>query len=571
MTRKIKYILLFSFLIILGLCTKSQARITTSDPTVSSGGTATITINSQEPVSSGAINVVSDGGLTFVSASGGENNGTFLAFAGSSNKTSGIATYKFKVPTVSKTTTYKVTFSATDMTNANNEEIADSQATATVTVKAKSSSSSSSGNNSSSSGNNSSSGNSSSSNGDDEEETTAPTFREVNETVYVTDSGINVRSSYSTSSSSIGTLNAGDELTRTGVATSAVGGITWSRITYEGRTAYVSSSYLTTEKPEESNNKALSSLTIDGYTLTPEFSSDITEYTLNVPEDVTSLEIEAVPEDDNAEVEITGNDGLLDGVNTVEIRVIAEDGTARTYTISVTKGEFSTIGLSELSVDGYTLNPAFSTDIYEYTLEIHDLTVTSLDVNAVADQENASVEIVGNTELKPGENIITILVKSEDGSEIGTYQIIVNITESIEEQLIPGIDNDDLFLYGGIALGVLVLLIIIIAVVRHKRKVKREQEEEPYYGGFDSLNKDVNKKDDKLDKNTKFGDTQDLSKIIDNKNVPKSSDEGKNSEIDELDPIKQHRKSVIEENFGADIKNDDEKDDKGGRKKGKHF
>lgn len=570
MTRKIKYILLFSFLIILGLCTKSQARITTSDPTVSSGGTATITINSQEPVSSGAINVVSDGGLTFVSASGGENNGTFLAFAGSSNKTSGIATYKFKVPTVSKTTTYKVTFSATDMTNANNEEIADSQATATVTVKAKSSSSSSSGNNSSSSGNNSSSGNSSSSNGDDEEETTAPTFREVNETVYVTDSGINVRSSYSTSSSSIGTLNAGDELTRTGVATSAVGGITWSRITYEGRTAYVSSSYLTTEKPEESNNKALSSLTIDGYTLTPEFSSDITEYTLNVPEDVTSLEIDAVPEDDNAEVEITGNDGLLDGVNTVEIRVIAEDGTARTYTISVTKGEFSIIGLSELSVDGYTLNPAFSTDIYEYTLEIHDLTVTSLDINAVADQENASVEIVGNTELKPGENIITILVKSEDGSEIGTYQIIVNITESIEEQLIPGIDNDDLFLYGGIALGVLVLLIIIIAVVRHKRKVKREQEE-PYYGGFDSLNKDVNKKDDKLDKNTKFGDTQDLSKVIDNKNVPKSSDEGKNSEIDELDPIKQHRKSVIEENFGADIKNDDEKDDKGGRKKGKHF
>ena len=573
MTRKIKYILLFSFLIILGLCTKSQARITTSDPTVSSGGTATITINSQEPVSSGAINVVSDGGLTFVSASGGENNGTFLAFAGSSNKTSGIATYKFKVPTVSKTTTYKVTFSATDMTNADNEEIADSQATATVTVKAKSSSSSSSGNNSSSSGNNSSKGNSSSSNDDDDDETTAPTFRNVNETVYVTDSGINVRSSYSTSSSSIGTLNAGDELTRTGVATSAVGGITWSRVTYEGRTAYVSSSYLTTEKPEESTNKALSSLTINGYTLTPEFSSNITEYTLNVPEDVTSLEIDAVPEDDNAEVEITGNDGLLDGVNTVEIRVIAEDGTARTYTISVTKGEFSTIGLSELSVDGYTLNPAFSTDIYEYTLEIHDLTVTSLDVNAVADQENASVEIVGNTELKPGENIITILVKSEDGSEIGTYQIIVNITESIEEQLIPGIDNDDLFLYGGIALGVIVL-IIIIAVIRHRRKMLLDEEDddyEPYYGGFDSLNRDVNK-------NNNLSDTQDLSNVINNKNIP-NVDETQKVDLSSLndkkeeksDPIKEHRKSVIEENFGADIKNDEDNKENKGRRRGKHF
>ena len=78
MTKKIKFILLFSFIIILGLCTKSQARITTSDPTVSSGGTATITINSQESVASGAIDVVSNGGLTFVSASGGVNNGKLL-------------------------------------------------------------------------------------------------------------------------------------------------------------------------------------------------------------------------------------------------------------------------------------------------------------------------------------------------------------------------------------------------------------------------------------------------------------------------------------------------------------
>ena len=69
MTKKIKFILLFSFLIVLGLCTKSQARITTSDPTVESGGTATITINSQEAVANGPIDVTSSGGLTFVSAS----------------------------------------------------------------------------------------------------------------------------------------------------------------------------------------------------------------------------------------------------------------------------------------------------------------------------------------------------------------------------------------------------------------------------------------------------------------------------------------------------------------------
>ena len=69
MIKKIKYIILFSLLIILGICTKSQGRITTSDPTVQSGETATITTNSQEPVANGAIDVTSDDGLTFSSVS----------------------------------------------------------------------------------------------------------------------------------------------------------------------------------------------------------------------------------------------------------------------------------------------------------------------------------------------------------------------------------------------------------------------------------------------------------------------------------------------------------------------
>ena len=564
MTKKIKFILLFSFIIILGLCTKSQARITTSDPTVSSGGTATITINSQESVASGAIDVVSNGGLTFVSASGGVNNGTLVAFSGATNKKSGIATYKFKVPKVSKTTTYKVTFSASEMANANGTAVKASQATATVTVKGSSSgSSSSSGNSSSSSSGSSSSKKSSTSTNDNNSE--KPQFKDVKETVYATESGINVRSSHSTSSSAIGTLNTGDKLTRTGIATNTVNGIKWSRVTYNGQTAYVSSSYLSTEKPEESSDKTLKSLTIDGeYSLTPKFSADVTEYTLNVPEEVTTLDIDAVPADDNAKVEITGNDQLLDGVNTIEIKVTAEDGTARTYKISVTKGKFSNIGLTELSIDGYTLTPEFSADIYEYTLEVNDLTLTNLNVNAIADQENAIVEIVGNTDLKQGENIITILVKSEDGEEFATYQIVVNIVEKPEEQLIPGINNDDLFLYGGIVLGIIIIL-IIIAVVRHKRKANESiDDEESYYGGFDSLNRDSKKED--TDNKDNLGDTQDLKDIVNNKNIPKET-----SESEEIDPVKKHRRSVIEENFGANINNEEDDNDKGGRKKGKHF
>lgn len=580
MAKKIKYILLFSFLIILGLCTKSQARITTSDPTVSSGGTATITINSQEEVTDGAINVVSDGGLTFVSVSGGVSNGSLVAFSNTTAKTSGIATYEFKVPKVSKTTKYKVTFSATDMSKTENGEtidISDSKATSTVTVTAEETSSggntSSGGGSSSSSGNNSSGGNSGSSSSGE----STPSFTEVNETVYAT-SSVNIRSSYSTSSSVVGSLDAGDSVTRTGRGSNG-----WSRVSYNGQTAYISSSYLTTEKPEESNNKNLESLTLgDGLELTPAFSSDVTEYTLTVGDDVTSIDVTGVAEDENAKVEVTGNDNLLMGENTIEIKVTAEDGTERTYTITVTKGEagetvVNGIGLSELSVEGYTLSPEFSSNVYEYTLDVPDTSVTNLTINAKSNLETAVIEIAGNNELVLGENIITILVKSEneDGeAETVTYQIIANIHEPEKTQIIAGIDDEDLFLYGGIALAVLIILIIIIIVVVVKRRRNREEDYGTYYGGFSSLNREedntVNQDSiEETDKNT--GLMENNNEIDYSNATTEIQPEQTSNQEPDLNEREQTRRSVIEENFGADIKPDYYEENTPKRKKGKHF
>ena len=86
------------------------------------------------------------------------------------------------------------------------------------------------------------------------------------------------------------------------------------------------------------------------------------------------------------------------GENTVEIKVTAEDGTVRTYTINVTKGDTAaiaenTISLETLSIDGYTLSPAFSKNIYEYTLDIPDTSVTSLNVNAISDTDLSLIHI----------------------------------------------------------------------------------------------------------------------------------------------------------------------------------
>ncbi len=56
MIKKVRNVFLLSILFTIGMCTHSFARITTNDPTVNSGETVTITINSQEPVASRSYN-----------------------------------------------------------------------------------------------------------------------------------------------------------------------------------------------------------------------------------------------------------------------------------------------------------------------------------------------------------------------------------------------------------------------------------------------------------------------------------------------------------------------------------
>lgn len=69
-------------------------------------------------------------------------------------------------------------------------------------------------------------------------------FKDASETVYTT-SRCNIRESYSTDSKKLGTVNIATSLKRTGISDNG-----WSRIEYNGKTAYVSSEYLSTNMPE---------------------------------------------------------------------------------------------------------------------------------------------------------------------------------------------------------------------------------------------------------------------------------------------------------------------------------
>lgn len=196
----------------------------------------------------------------------------------------------------------------------------------------------------------------------------------------------------------------------------------------------------TTTKPAEtkkSDNSNLSALQIAEGVITPEFNKKVKEYSINVPNEITKLSIVATPEHSKATVKITGNEELQVGENNVEIVVTAEDGSTDTYKIIVTRAlpELNLQTLSICYIDENNqkveikLEPQFVFNTYEYkSLEQLSYTVKELQVDAIANRENAKVEIIGNKEIKAGKNEITIKVTlpNEEGlEEQKTYKITI--------------------------------------------------------------------------------------------------------------------------------------------------
>lgn len=105
------------------------------------------------------------------------------------------------------------------------------------------------------------------------------------------------------------------------------------------------------EEPQEDIKVLLKSLSIKSvkseekeaidFKLTPEFSSEIYEYSIIIPQeynDITKLDIKAIASQDDFTVEITGNENLVDGENIVTILVKSKDGEkSATYKIIVNK------------------------------------------------------------------------------------------------------------------------------------------------------------------------------------------------------------------------------------------
>lgn len=78
--------------------------------------------------------------------------------------------------------------------------------------------------------------------------------------------------------------------------------------------------------------------------------------------------------------------------------------------------------LSKLQVNVEGLTPNFNKNKYSYTLALNEK-VDSVNVTAVAEDSKAKVSVSGNTNLKEGDNTISIVVTAENGAK-KTYTII---------------------------------------------------------------------------------------------------------------------------------------------------
>lgn len=238
------------------------------------------------------------------------------------------------------------------------------------------------------------------------------------------------------------------------------------------------------EAKKEKSNKNLSSLEVVGYNLNPYFNKNNLTYTVIIPEDVTSLEINAELEAEGAIVRVSGNTKLTKSENTISVRVTAEDGTSKVYTITVLKEPEVNLKLSSLQIEGIDLEPVFDSDTFYYTSSLIDTELTSLNVNAVANENDANIEITGADKLVDGEKLINIIVSNEDDTTIYQVNLEVDMLGEKEKEKdnvitrVRKIINYTLLGIAGFLLFIVfILVIVLIRKIVNKKKHRNHMEE----------------------------------------------------------------------------------------------
>lgn len=179
------------------------------------------------------------------------------------------------------------------------------------------------------------------------------------------------------------------------------------------------------------------------------FRRNTTSYDVEVPNNVSKVNVYASPVDDNAKVTGTGNVTLKEGVNTVKVTVTAQDGkTQKTYTLNITRkiadaakpNEDNNTVSSEARLKNLGIKPkeydftGFKRDTTTYDLEVPN-TLTEIEIYAEPVNSKATIKGTGKVSLKDGKNQIQVEVTAEDKKTKKTYTL--NITKATATEKEP--------------------------------------------------------------------------------------------------------------------------------------
>ena len=253
-------------------------------------------------------------------------------------------------------------------------------------------------------------------------------------------------------------------------------------------------------KAKKSNNANLSNLGMNPNDFKG-FKPNQTTYNVTVPNNVEKVTIYATAQDKKATIKGNETKQLNEGKNALSIVVTAEDGTQKTYTINVTRtastaSENTTNensseiapeakdneDIKNIEIKGYSLEPAFSPNIYEYKVNVKS-NETKLDITAKTENPNVTIDIAGNENLVDGENTITILCTNEQTKKNLTYQIIVNKSSETEDNaaLTANLAKQKAKKVRMILIGLAVAFVAIVLIVIFKSRNNNYEEDEDKY------------------------------------------------------------------------------------------
>lgn len=221
-----------------------------------------------------------------------------------------------------------------------------------------------------------------------------------------------------------------------------------------------------TQEAPKSNNANIKSLTIKGnddsdVVLSPVFNSGVYDYEATVASNVKTVSITPILEDAkaNAVISNNANEELKAGEdNKITITVTAEDGSKKAYNIIIKREALtSDATLKSLEIEEVE-KFEFDKDKFTYNVKI-DKNIKSLTIIYELSDENSTINIEGNSELKNG-SIVKLIVTAQDGTKkVYTLNIIKetnkkkNVTSVTAEKnplIILGLSMVAFALVGGI-------------------------------------------------------------------------------------------------------------------------